>query len=92
MQLPELEQSQGAAITGSQQRLGSPASRWHGCTAGITSCVAPSSDLPVDQAQGVDIGTFKRIKMLHVNGFIQDFGGHVPAAQEQRVTLEGILG
>lgn len=57
---------------------------------GITSCVAPSSNLPVDQAQSIDIGTLEGIKMLHVNGFIQDFRCHVSAEREkdQHVSLE----
>lgn len=45
----------------------------------VTSSVAAPSDLPVHQAQSVDVGTLEGIKVLHVDGLVQDLGSHVPA-------------
>lgn len=45
----------------------------------VTSSVAAACDLPVHQAQSVDVGALEGIKVLHVDGLVQDLWSHVPA-------------
>lgn len=45
----------------------------------VTSGVAAARDLPVHQAQSVDVRALEGIKVLHVDGLIQDLWSHVPA-------------
>ena len=48
-----------------------------------TSRVASSSNLPVHKTEGIDISTFKGVEVLHVDGFIEHFGGHVSATAKE---------
>ena len=48
-----------------------------------TSRVASSSNLPVHKTEGIDISTFKGVKVLHVDGFIKYFRGHVSATAKE---------
>lgn len=47
---------------------------------GRTSRVAPPSNLPVHEAEGVDVGTLEGVKVLHVDALIKDLRSHVPGA------------
>ena len=39
---------------------------------------APSTQLPQNEAQGIHVHLFERLKGLHVDGFVQDLRRHVP--------------
>lgn len=49
----------------------------------LTSTVKTASNLPVDQAQGVDVGAFEGIKVSCVDSFIQNLWSHVPVRREK---------
>lgn len=48
-----------------------------------TSRIASSGNLPIYKPEGIDISTFKGVKVLHVNGFIKYFRGHVSATAKE---------
>lgn len=50
---------------------------------GVTSCVAAACDLPVDQAQRVNVRTLEGIKVFHVDALIQNLRSHIPATGQQ---------
>lgn len=49
----------------------------------FTPCVAAPCDLPVHQAQRVNVGTLEGIKVFHVDGLIQNLRGHIPATGQR---------
>lgn len=48
----------------------------------LTSSVTATCDLPVDQAQGVDVRVLEGVKELHVDGLIQHLWSHVSEGEE----------
>lgn len=52
-----------------------------------TSTVTAACNLPVDQPQSVDISTFERLKVSHVDGLIQDLWSHVPGRHKNHPGL-----
>lgn len=44
----------------------------------LTSAITTACNFPVDQAQSIDISTFKRVKVSHVDSLIQHLWSHVP--------------
>lgn len=54
-------------------------------TKSLTSTVTAACNLPVDQPQRVDISTFKRLKVSHVDSLIQNLWGHVSEGDKNKV-------
>lgn len=48
-----------------------------------TSRIASPSNLPIHKPEGINISTFEGVEVLHVNGFIEHFGGHVSARAKE---------
>lgn len=44
----------------------------------LTSHGAATGNLPEDEAHGVDVSSFERLKMLHVYGVVQNLWSHIP--------------
>ena len=57
-----------------------------------TSRIASSCNLPVDKPEGIDVGTFEGVKVLHVDCLVKDFRSHVSAREERVIqTTRGRL-
>lgn len=62
---------------------------------GQTSTITATCNLPVDQPQSIDVSTFERVKVSHVDSLIQNLWSHVPVQTTilcKAQNEEGIVG